>query len=192
MPVQWSHWVLTKDLNTRRETHVMYMPIAPHWPPVVRWYARAFDIAQSWLIHHHVCMRHQEHKVFWQTQLSVYPPREEGMKIPRTAWPVCVRRSVGVPSWTMPHVSIIDRFGLNDYVIARTPLSHGTKRQMAHSRRPPKGYIDSFRPNVAVRDRRIIISDRTQPITADYITANERYWRGRLKGLEQPDAVDKP
>ena len=55
--------------------------------------------------------------------------------------------SVGYPAWTMPNVAILDKLGLNDRVIARTP-KQGKRRKMAHDRQPPKGYIACFDPNV--------------------------------------------
>ena len=30
LPVQWTHWVVTKDLNTRKETHVMKVSVVSH------------------------------------------------------------------------------------------------------------------------------------------------------------------
>ncbi len=52
--------------------------------------------------------------------------------------------------WVLPQVAIIDRFGLNDKVVARSPTSTPPKRKMAHERRPPSGYVDCFQPNVRV------------------------------------------
>jgi len=184
MPVQWTHWMLTKNLNTREQTHVMRVPIAPSWPWMVRWYADAFDRMQSWLIYHHVCMRHQEHKVFWLSQVNRYMSREQGMQISREQYPIYAESTVGVPAWVMPHVSIIDAFGLNDYIIARTAIDGTTERLMAHSRHPPAGYIESFRPNVVIHERQAIFGERAEPITREYIIANERYWRDKLKFIE--------
>ena len=189
MPVQWTHWVLTKDLHTRHETKAMYVPIASHWPTPIRWYADLFDKAQAWLIDHSVCLRHQEHKIFWQVQTRTYPTRNEGRKIPYSEYPVIALPCVGVPSWVLPHVFVIDTLGLNDYVIARTPLPEAGKRVMAHSRIPPKGYVKSYRPNVEVsisgRQGIVFVSKRTQPITSDYIDANEQRWRSRIRIIEQ-------
>lgn len=57
---------------------------------------------------------------------------------------------VGIAAWCFPNVAIIDEFGLNDHVIARTPAisSTGAERLMAHDRQPPEGYVDCFEPNV--------------------------------------------
>lgn len=184
LPVQWTHWLLTKDLSTRAETRVMRVPIAPHWPKAVRWYANVFDRMQSWLIYHHVCMRHQEHKVFWQVQRNAWPSREEGMKLPGDGYPVVALPCVGVPSWTLPHVNIIDTLGLNDYVIARTPVPAGSERLMAHSRRPPQGYVESYQPNLLFGNVSLNVADRPEPLTRSRITEIERYWRNRIMTIE--------
>jgi arabinofuranosyltransferase len=177
MPVQWTHYALTRDLNTREQTHMMRAPIAQAWPAGLSWYGDVFDRTQAWLIQRHVCMRHQEHKVFWQTQTAQFITREQGEQMPRADYPVALFWSVGVPSWTMPHVNIIDGFGLNDHVIARTPSTRTTVRKMAHSRRPPQGYVESYRPNIEIAKGRMSIGRRAQPLTAEYIAANERRWR---------------
>ncbi|TET83107.1 hypothetical protein E3J38_01050 [candidate division TA06 bacterium] len=185
MPVQWTHWVLTKDLNTREETHIMIAPISPTWPAPFRPYAELFDRAQSWLIQHHVGMRHQEHKIFWQTQVRDYPSRVDGMRIPRAGFPVYAVYCVGVPSWTLPNVNIIDMFGLNDYIIARGPTPEGRSRMMAHSRRPPDGYAESYRPNVTIIAGDPRVAERHPELTADGIARVETSWRERLKNIEQ-------
>jgi arabinofuranosyltransferase len=184
LPVQWTHWAVTRDLITRDETHAMFVPIAPHWPHPFRWYARAFDRSQSWLISHKVCARHQEHKVFWQTQLEFYPSREDGLRISGGGYPVYDIGAVGVPSWMLPHVNIIDRFGLNDYAIARTPTPVSGERYMAHERRSPIGYIRGFRPNVIVREGRVFVEKRNPPMTGEYISEYERAWRVKARALK--------
>lgn len=187
LPLPWTHWALTKDLQTRAETHVLRMPVAPSWPAPVRWYAAAFDRAQAWLIPHHVGMRHQEHKIFWKTQLGYYPTREQGLSLGTTRNPTIGLPCVGVPSWTMPHVNIIDTLGLNDYVIARTPLPRGLD-MMAHSRRPPAGYLDSYQPNVLYDGKIWFVRERTPPLTAARIGELERDWRERADaGVLQPE-----
>lgn len=178
LPLPWTHWALTKDLQTRAQTHVLRMPIAPSWPAPVRWYAAAFDRAQAWLIPHHVGMRHQEHKIFWKTQLGHYPTREQGLSLGTSRYPTIGLPCVGVPSWTMPHVNIIDVLGLNDYAIARTPMPRGID-MMAHSRRPPVGYLDSYQPNVFYDGKVWFVQERTRPLTVASIAELERDWRVR-------------
>lgn len=57
-------------------------------------------------------------------------------------------------------------------------------RHMAHSRRPPDGYVAGFRPNVAIRGRQILVEERTPPLSREAIVEHKRLWR---EGLE-PDA----
>ncbi len=180
MPVQWTHWALTKDLNTRDETYIMQVPISKVWPAPFKFYAELFDKTQSWLISHFVCMRHQEHKVFWKTQINAYPSRENGNKISSEGFPVHVSNVVGVPSWVLPNVNIIDIYGLNDFTIARTPVDKTKLRRMAHSRHAPKGYIQSYFPNIIMKNREIYIWDRKPPLTEKKIQYTEYFWRKKI------------
>ena len=114
-------------------------------------------------------------------QMPKYPTREQGLKIDGADFPVYVIGGVGIPGWVMPHVAIIDKYGLNDAVIAHSPpiRTSETKRRMAHDRRPPAGYVECFRPNVTLGGpEKIRIRPREQPLTADDIRACERRWRG--------------
>jgi arabinofuranosyltransferase len=189
LPVPWLHWSITHDLRSRAETFRLKAPVAPHLPSPLAWYGRWFDGLQSWLIDRSVCMRHQEHKVLYETQRALFPSRAEGLQIPADGYPVLATSAVGVASWTLPRVNVIDLAGLNDYVIARTPvdLSRAVDpnnplglRQMAHERRPPEGYVDSFSPNVAFLDRRWAILRRPTPLTAERIRAEEHRWRAKI------------
>jgi arabinofuranosyltransferase len=191
MPVPWTHWALTKDLNTRAETHVLYVPVAPAWPKPLRWYAELFDRSQSWLIEHHVCMRHQEHKVFWQHQIAYFPNRVEGCCISGEGYPVLATPMVGVPGWVLPHVCVLDTLGLNDYVVARTPVDMTCPRLMAHSCRPPEGYVTSFRPNVVdPGGGEVMVVPREVPLTAEEIQEIEGQWWEAVMGQRRGGAGD--
>lgn len=180
MPVQWTHWALTKDLNKREETFMMRIPISEEWPDIFKFYAEYFDKTQRWLIMHFVCMRHQEHKVFWQTQVKELPLRGEGLKISSEEFPIYETNVVGVPSWVLPNVNIIDFHGLSDYTIARTPVDKRKWRAMAHSRFPPEGYIESYRPNIQIKDRKVYIQKRDPPLTEKQIRGIELFWRKKV------------
>ena len=188
-PLPWTHWRYTRHLDTRDETFRLEESVASHFPPFLAWYARPFDRIQEWLIDRSVCMRHQEHKVFCELQRSMFPTREKGMELYSDTYPVCALALVGVPSWVMPKVNIIDTLGLNDYVIARTPvdlyrnLDPDTNprglRQMAHDRRAPEGYVEGLEPNVAFSraDGTLAILPREKPMTAERIVEHEKKWR---------------
>lgn len=188
LPLPWTHWALTRDLDTREQTHVLIVPLAPHLPAVVRPLVSVYDDWQRWLIIRHVGMRHQEHKVFWQLMSQTYPDRSEGEKVSDQGLPVADEVCVGVIGWALPHVAIIDRAGLNDHVVARspfrnvslvenTPMADGDYRKMAHDRAPPPGYVGCFRPNVVVQGREVTVLPRDPPLTeADIVACETRDW----------------
>ena len=183
LPVPWTHWHYSQDLVTREETEHMKVPVAPHWPPLVRWYAGLFDGLQFNLIDHSVCLRHQEHKICEEYLIQLYPSREEGLLLPSEGYPVHVAAAVGVASWVLPRVNILDALGLNDYVIARLPVPRNRSRQMAHDREAPKEYLFCFYPNVFIDNRHAIVRDRKVPLTSDQIMKCEREWRRFMDNL---------
>lgn len=172
-PIPWTHWWITKDLDTRRETHVMVRFVSDAVPFYAKPYALAFDLVEWWLIEHHSGMRHQEHKVFAEEQWRRYghPPADfgdvEGDVYVHDAF------SVGVPGWAMPHVVIIDKLGLNDRVVARTPVDTTKERTMAHDRRPPAGYVACFRPNVRYGASGVIGAPHSPPLRPEDLAACE-------------------
>jgi arabinofuranosyltransferase len=183
LPVPWTHWALTHNLRTREATFQMRVPVAPHWPAPVRGYARVFDGLQDWLIERLVCVRHQEHRALQQLEIELYPSRAEGAVIGPAGHPVFAALAVGVPGWVMPNADIIDLWGLNDYVIAHTDPGPTPIRHMAHDRRPPAGYVESFQPNVfPAGSGRMQIKPRDPELTDAQIIANETRWRAWTNG----------
>jgi arabinofuranosyltransferase len=163
------------------------VPVAPSFPAPIRWYARAFDSLQFWLIDRNVCMRHQEHKVFCDDLRENLPARHEGARFGDSHFPVMAASQVGVLGWAFPNLNIIDELGLNDYVVARstTPPNHGEEtRQMAHERTPPPGYVASYRPNFGFWLDPPRIIPRKEVFTAETIAGLERAWRARIANGE--------
>jgi arabinofuranosyltransferase len=182
-PIPWSHWALSKDLTTREQTHKLFVPVSEHWPAAFGRYARLFDEQQAWLTDHYVCTRHQEHKINCEALKASLPSREEGLRLPSNDFPVLAFPAVGVASWVMPRVNIIDLHGINDYVIARSPIDPGLKRMMAHDRLAPEGYVACFRPNVEILPgSRVRIRQRSKALTAEEIISCERRWARVVKG----------
>ncbi|MBM3316351.1 MAG: hypothetical protein FJY75_00720 [Candidatus Eisenbacteria bacterium] len=182
LPVPWTHWAQTRRLETREETFLMRAPVAPHWPAAARWYARTFDALQDWLINRFVCVRHQEHRVLHRFEVETYPTRAEGSRIGPDGQPVLAELAVGVPAWVLPRVHIIDLWGLNDHVIARSDRITAPKRQMAHDREPPEGYVECFQPNVFLAGpRRMQVFRREPQLTPQQIAACEAQWRAWLR-----------
>ncbi|QUW04243.1 hypothetical protein J8C06_14480 [Chloracidobacterium validum] len=179
--IPWTHWATTKDRMSREETSYMKVAVADvlarrlPLPDVALAYFRWYDRLQFWLIDHAVCMRHQEHKVFHLFLLQVLPARDVGEKLKDDHYPVVTQTSVGVMAWVLPHVNVIDEHGLNDYVVARNTRATGDL--MAHFRSPPPGYLECFRPNVAIRDGRATILPRDPPLTAADIRHCEEAFR---------------
>jgi arabinofuranosyltransferase len=106
------------------------------------------------------------------------------MKLPREGYPVLIVGGAGVPGWVFPGVNIIDYGGLNDYVIARNPCRTNKIRKMAHSREPPQGYIQCFRPNIRIThdSKKVELLQRKKPLTAEDIVECEKNWAERIKG----------
>jgi arabinofuranosyltransferase len=187
LAIPWTHWQLTRGLTLRSETFRLEVPVAPSFPAPIRWYARAFDSLQFWLIDRNVCMRHQEHKVFCDDLRENLPARHEGARFGDSHFPVMAASQVGVLGWAFPNLNIIDELGLNDYVVARstTPPNHGEEtRQMAHERTPPPGYVASYRPNFGFWLDPPRIIPREEVFTAETIAGLERAWRARIANGE--------
>ncbi len=182
-PIPWTHWAVTKDLTSRDDTWRMWVPVAPELPTGLQWYAGSFDKLQDWLIERHVCMRHQEHKVFYQYLSRQHPERSLDVPGGAETLPVAACQSTGVPGWVYPRVPILDAFGLNDYVVARHKPYQGRVRQMAHDRYPPVGYLGSFSVNYGrMANKSSGFVPRDYEITANDIAATEQFWIDRIVG----------
>lgn len=196
-PIPWTHWVLSQERNTRRDTQEMFIPVAPHFPAGLSAYARQFDSLQAWLIEHFVCMRHQEHKIAqqWWSE-NVIPGREVGQTLrpPAEEFPILpLRGGVGTTAWALPYINVIDLHGLNDRVIGRTPPPPGQPRRMAHSRVPPPGYVAAFAPNVRIlAGKRLAVDRRERILTPEDIREIERVWTARTLGGDPTRAEREP
>jgi arabinofuranosyltransferase len=163
-------------MDLRDETHVLVVPIADRFPAFLQPIVGLWDAEQAWLIPHHVCMRHQEHKVFLLDQEAHLPPRSEGGAILfKPDHPVMGAGSVGVVGWVLPNVAVIDTLGLNDVVVAhKGGIKFENFRKMAHDRVPPRGYVECFRPNVQRVGRHMQVVPRI--LTDAEIVACEARW----------------
>ena len=173
----WTLWAKTHHITERRTEGMPTHDLAPYFPWPVKPLAIAFDALQDYTISHFVGMRTQTHIIYLGYQKSRFPTREEGEQI-RGGNPVLRHTSVGYPAWTLPHVHIIDEYGLNDPIIARNPEPRRRKaRLMAHERQPPKGYVDCFRPNVRFdkRGKRVRATSRTLS-DDDIVRCQQRGW----------------
>jgi hypothetical protein len=73
---------------------------------------------------------------------------------------VRVEGAVGVLSWVLPTAAIVDAHGLNDLIIARSPIDPTIGRVMAHDRVPPEGYLECFGGNVSNPISKFIVGQR--------------------------------
>ena len=179
-PIPWSHWAQTHNRAIRAQTFYLIQPLAPSFPAWTRPIITRWDGWQAWLIGHSVCMRHQEHKVFSQFQRNWLPERGQSkLRLEGQGRAVATSEVVGVVGWVLRDVAVIDMLGLNDYVIARNPDIRGEERherQMAHDRKPPDGYLECFRPNVAVGIG-LYMRPRSEPLTdAEIIACETKPW----------------
>jgi arabinofuranosyltransferase len=187
-PVQWTHYALSRHLVQWSDFKFMKVSVVRglercgRLPPPLRGYLGLYDRMQFWLIDHAVCMRHQEHKCVCLHRMKILPTREQGRRISPDGFPVITEGSVGVTSWVLPTVNVIDVRGLNDYIIARyrntRHRSTGTGRLMAHERTPPPGYLDCFRPNVTIVGGQAQVRRRDPELTGrDIVACEETYAR---------------
>jgi arabinofuranosyltransferase len=179
-PIPWSHWTQTHNRMIRAHTFPLIQPLAPSFPAWTRPVIARWDGWQEWLISHSVCKRHQEHKVFSQFQNGRLPERGQSkLRLEGQGRAVAGGDSVGILGWVLEDVAVIDVLGLNDYVIARNPDTRavaGRERQMAHDRKPPDGYLECFRPNIAVRAM-LYLNPRSEPLTdAEIIACESKQW----------------
>jgi arabinofuranosyltransferase len=193
-PLPWIHWAITHNLTGRERTVVLRDSVAraikkqiPSIPDFALAYVRLFDNLQYWLITHYVCMRHQEHKSFYLHLQKTLPPRSEGMALPAEGYPVITAGSVGVISWVLPRVNVIDILGLNDYVAARNPETTAFI-MIAHERRPPDGYLQCFDQNVGLDQGHFVISERVAPMTAEKIVGCENKF---INMVEHPELLKR-
>jgi arabinofuranosyltransferase len=164
LPIPWTHWALTQRFHSRAETFNLQQAVAPSFPAPVRPYLAWFDSMQAWLIQRAVAVRHQEHKSFYEVQASIMPPREAGLLLSPRVEAVRVEGAVGVLSWVLPTAAIVDAHGLNDLIIARSPIDPTIGRVMAHDRVPPEGYLECFGGNVSNPISKFIVGQRYAPL----------------------------
>jgi arabinofuranosyltransferase len=150
LPIPWLHWAISRDLITLEDTTPSTISIAddvrekfPLLPHFTYEYLEYYDSIQLELFRHGICIRHQQHKEFLLGRMDYYPGRFEEHTKTGDEYPIMVAHAVGIVSWAFPNVSILDTFGLNDYVIARNQnLRSGM--YIAHQRKPPAGYLECF------------------------------------------------
>ena len=93
-----------------------------------------------------------EHRAFFVgKQVPEWKPYEDMVRgmIPDDA--VGQALTLGVESYYLPDLAIIDQYGLTDSAVARNPQTRAGRRLMAHERQPPPGYLKQRGVNMIVQ-----------------------------------------
>ena len=93
-------------------------------------------------IWHVVGLRYRNHGGFAELNIRQFQPYESVARevIPSDA--VAAFSALGVASYFIPNLTVIDVHGLTDSVVARNPVTHPIReRRIAHDREPPPGYL---------------------------------------------------
>ena len=92
-----------------------------------------------------------EHRAFARRQLGWFKPYENMARgtLPDDA--VGQAGALGVVSYYLPDLEIIDQYGLTDAVVARHPQIMSGRRLLAHERQPPPGYLEKRGVNFYMR-----------------------------------------
>ena len=109
------------------------------------------DTLRLQLIRQFVGMRQVEHgnlAAWWIREWRPYEDKARDV-IPLDA--VTTEGSIGIKSFYLPDLTVVDRLGLTDATVARNPVSRPNhRRNMAHDRRPPSGYLEKRGINIYV------------------------------------------
>jgi arabinofuranosyltransferase len=141
----WARYFASPPVDPGREIHFLEQPLAPLGPAWTRPYLGMTDQLQAQLVDHYDAVRVREHQAFAAYQLASLTPLAALDPARLGQLPVVLEGSVGVLSWVLPGVRIVDYFGLNNYVIAHAGY-YSPVYMMAHTTSPPDGYVASLRP----------------------------------------------
>ena len=92
-----------------------------------------------------VGVRFAEHRGFTDLRIRQYQPYENMERGIIHDDAVMPNYSIGTLFYYLPELTAIDMSGLTDITVARTPIRHksNSKRQLAHDRLPPPGYLEA-------------------------------------------------
>lgn len=193
LPIPWTYHNLEKKILYIPISSSLKLTISDKIPFLAAPLAKLQDNLQGWLSDHLICVRRQKHKLFFENQLRVFPERTFDIPVRSGKFPVGKFSTVGVAGWTLPNVNILDGYGLNDYIVARTPVPEEKERKMAHDRLSPPHYFASFVPNVPIMGKRQIEYLARRPdleLTEEKIKAIEKYWEEKIvKKSNPPDSL---
>ena len=99
--------------------------------------------------HHLIGQRVHQHHGFSTRRLRRFKPYEAAYRgaIPGDA--VVTMGAIGIVSYYLPDLTVVDQLGLTDATVARNPVTRpASEREVAHERRPPPGYLQRRGLNV--------------------------------------------
>ena len=181
--IPMTHREMTQDLETRRETTFLYRPVSGK----AGWFAfftKKWDEAQKRLIYQGVGLRHQEHKVLTDLMLQSFPDRTEGSRLPKDSHFTFAWDFVGVPSWVLPEVYIIDLSGRNNKIVALAGFKFPDRRLFGHERNISDGYVRCFGGNSLYVDpfagKKNAVLSKSFPLTEGKIRGCETFWKTQM------------
>ena len=93
-----------------------------------------------------------EHREFANVRMRTWKPyqRMEDGLIPDDA--LMASRAIGIRSYYLPDLKVVDFRGLTDATVARNPVERPNRQRiMAHDRHPPPGYLEERGVNFTIR-----------------------------------------
>jgi hypothetical protein len=150
--VQIAKELSTRGLVSRQDTHRLAIAIPPGRVPLLSSLLRAYNAMNAYLAQHGIAVPYVEHKAFWMDQLVQWKPYE-GLHgtgaIPADA--VTFKDSIGVSSYYLADLVVIDNNGLTDrYVAHQQVLTPNDRRYMAHERSADWAYLERRGLNMLV------------------------------------------
>jgi arabinofuranosyltransferase len=143
--IPWGRYLASPKPDPGVELHFLELRLAPLAPEWARPYLGLTDLLQAQLVDHYDAVRLREHQAFAAFQVASLSPLAAVDPARLGEVPVVLEGSVGVLSWVLPGVRIVDYFGLNNYVVAHAGY-YGPVYMMAHTTSPPDGYVAALRP----------------------------------------------
>lgn len=153
--LQLGHYRHTRVLTAKQRVFPLVVQLdRDNWKParlVPSALLRAYNEALSYTAAHSVGTRFQEHRTFRlarEAMFGAYADKTRG-RFPDDA--VMSLNTIGVTSYHLADLTIVDVHGLTDRTVAHNPVLHpNSERQLAHDRSPPPGYLSQRGVNVSV------------------------------------------
>lgn len=155
---QWARYCASYGLETRDETfHLAPKLTVESFPtafllPGMDKIATTYNASLAYCVEHDIALSQTEHKVFWQLGVDRWFPYHDALAVaPLPDDLVAAYPSIGVYSYSLRGLEIVDTLGLTDAYVARLPCEIPNKdRNMAHDRLTPADYLKSRNVNIQI------------------------------------------